>query len=169
MFNTNWAIFQLYHGENKLHFDEMMMMSTFYKTWHSWQGVLNTTLRDEVCQWLAAGLWFSPGTPASSTHKTDSYDIIERHAELDFHSAISLKQQSTGKHVAPLWNIILTLETTMLREVTNCNIWYDQGSNPQFTKQSRESCIVKSLQDHNFINLIPFFHKLKWKLYRCSF
>jgi hypothetical protein len=25
----------------------------------SWQGVLDTTLRDKVCQWLAAGLWFS--------------------------------------------------------------------------------------------------------------
>ena len=26
LFNANGAIFQLYHGENKLHFDEMMMM-----------------------------------------------------------------------------------------------------------------------------------------------
>jgi hypothetical protein len=29
----------------------------------------------KVCQWLAAGLWFSPGTPVSSTNKTDSHDI----------------------------------------------------------------------------------------------
>ena len=27
---TDWAIFHLYHDENKLHFDEMMMMSTLY-------------------------------------------------------------------------------------------------------------------------------------------
>jgi hypothetical protein len=27
LFNTKWALFQLYHGENKLYFDEMMMMS----------------------------------------------------------------------------------------------------------------------------------------------
>jgi hypothetical protein len=26
-------------------------------------GVLDTTLCDNVCQWLAAGQWFSPGTP----------------------------------------------------------------------------------------------------------
>ena len=25
LFNTKWGIFQLYHGENKLHIDEMMM------------------------------------------------------------------------------------------------------------------------------------------------
>jgi hypothetical protein len=41
------------------------------------RGILNTTLCDKVCQWLAAGLWFSPGTPNSSTNKTDQHDIIE--------------------------------------------------------------------------------------------
>jgi len=42
---------------------------------HSWQGALNTTLCDKVCQWLAAGRWFSQGTPVSSTNKTDCHDI----------------------------------------------------------------------------------------------
>ena len=43
------------------------------------RGVLDTILCDKVCQWLAAGLWFSPGTPVSSTNKTachDSYKIL---------------------------------------------------------------------------------------------
>ena len=31
---------------------------------------LATTLCDKVCQWLAEGRWFSPGTPVSSTNKT---------------------------------------------------------------------------------------------------
>jgi hypothetical protein len=35
------------------------------------RGVLNTTLCDKVCQWLAAGQWFSLGTPVSSTNKTN--------------------------------------------------------------------------------------------------
>ena len=30
LFNTNSAIFQLYHGENKLIFNEMMMRSALY-------------------------------------------------------------------------------------------------------------------------------------------
>ena len=30
---------------------------------------------DKVCQWLATGRWFSPGTPVSSTNKTDHHDI----------------------------------------------------------------------------------------------
>jgi hypothetical protein len=38
------------------------------------RGVLDTTLCDKVCQWLATGRWFSP---VSSTHKTDCHDITE--------------------------------------------------------------------------------------------
>jgi hypothetical protein len=37
----------------------------------------STTLCDKVCQWLAAGRWFSPGTTVSSTNKTDHHDITE--------------------------------------------------------------------------------------------
>jgi len=33
-------------------------------------GVLDTTLCDKVCQWLAVGRWFSLGTPVTSTNKT---------------------------------------------------------------------------------------------------
>jgi hypothetical protein len=40
-------------------------------------GVLDTTLCDKVCQWLATGRWFSPGTPVSSTNKIDLHDIAE--------------------------------------------------------------------------------------------
>ena len=39
--------------------------------------VLDTTLCDKVCQWLVTDLWFSPGTPVSSTNKTDRHDITE--------------------------------------------------------------------------------------------
>ena len=36
-----------------------------------------TTLCDNICQWLATGRWFSPGTPVSSTNKTDCHGITE--------------------------------------------------------------------------------------------
>jgi len=39
--------------------------------------VLYTTLYDKLCQWLAAGRWFSLGTAVSSTNKTDHQDITE--------------------------------------------------------------------------------------------
>ena len=40
-------------------------------------GVLDTTLCDKVCQWLAAGQWFSLDIPVSSTNNTDRHDIAE--------------------------------------------------------------------------------------------
>ena len=40
-------------------------------------GVLDTTLCDKVCQWLATGRWFSLGTTVSFTNKTDYHDITE--------------------------------------------------------------------------------------------
>jgi hypothetical protein len=43
----------------------------------SWRGVLDTTLCDNVCQWLVAGRWFSPGTPVSSANTNDVHDITE--------------------------------------------------------------------------------------------
>jgi hypothetical protein len=53
---------------------------------HSWRGVLDTTLCDKVCQWLAAGRWFSPGTPVSSTNKTDRHDTTEILLKVDLNT-----------------------------------------------------------------------------------
>jgi hypothetical protein len=36
-----------------------------------------TTLCYTVCQWLAAGRWFSPGPPISSINKAERHDIAE--------------------------------------------------------------------------------------------
>ena len=41
------------------------------------RGLLNTTLCDRVCQWLATDRWFSQGPPVSITNKTDRHDIAE--------------------------------------------------------------------------------------------
>ena len=41
------------------------------------QDLLDTTLSDKICQWLAVGRWFSPGTPVSSTIITDRHDITK--------------------------------------------------------------------------------------------
>jgi hypothetical protein len=40
-------------------------------------GVHDTALCNKVCQWLAAGSWFSSGTPVSSSNKSDIHDITE--------------------------------------------------------------------------------------------
>ena len=51
--------------------------NTYTCTWHSWQGVIVTTLGDKVYQWLAVGQWFSPGTMVFSTSKIDHFKITK--------------------------------------------------------------------------------------------
>ena len=55
-----------------------------WNQYRSWRSVLDTTLLDKVCQWLAAGRWFSPCTPVSSTNKTARHDITEIHDQWFF-------------------------------------------------------------------------------------
>ena len=74
------------------------------------------TLCDKVCQWHAAGRWFSPGPPVSSTNKTDRNDITEILLKvalntikpkqfLDTQLLIS-KTSNTWRYVVPLVRII---------------------------------------------------------------
>ena len=44
---------------------------------HTWWSVLDTTLRDKIYLSLAAGRWFSLGTPVSSINETDHHNITE--------------------------------------------------------------------------------------------
>ena len=60
------------------------------------QFVLDITLCDKVCQWLC------PGTPVSSTNKTDHHDI----AEISFKVVLNTKNQPTDIKILnnPMFN-----------------------------------------------------------------
>ena len=62
------------------------------------------TLCDEVCKWLAAGRWFSPGTLYSTTTKTDNNDKTEILVKLALYTIILyvIYCQSYGAISAPL-------------------------------------------------------------------
>ena len=105
MFQLYHGEFQLYHGEFQLLFNITIMpyfvleeavvvdhiAARFTTTcainayrytscefeYRSWPGALDTTLCDKVCQIFVVDRWISPGTPVSSTNKTDSHDITE--------------------------------------------------------------------------------------------
>ena len=84
--------------------------------------MLDTALCDKVCQRLAAGQWFSTGTPVSFTNKTDCHDITE----------ILLK--------VALNTSTLTLELTgyQIKSVKQPNEW---GSNSCLTKRNNISAV----------------------------
>jgi hypothetical protein len=57
--------------------------------------------------WLEDGVIYCCLTPTQQFFDDEVHFVLDQHAELDFCSARSLKQQSTGRHVAPQRHIIL--------------------------------------------------------------
>jgi len=69
----------------------------------------DTTLCDQVCQWLVAGRWFSQCRPISSTNKTDHHDITEILLKvalntINLNHKTSILEIGTTKH--SWWNTI---------------------------------------------------------------
>jgi len=58
--------------------------------------VMCTTLCDNVCQWLAAGRWFSP---VSSTNKTDRHDISEMLLKVALNTIKPTNQSTTVENM----------------------------------------------------------------------
>ena len=82
----------------------------------SWQGVLDTTLCDKFCQWLATGQWFSPGIPVSSTNKIDCHDITE----------ILLKVALNTINLNPQWHFQQYVSIMSVLLGGNLCIWWKQ-------------------------------------------
>jgi hypothetical protein len=80
-----------------------------------------TTLCGKVCQWLAAGWWFSPGTPVSSTNKTDSHDITEilLKVALNIINHYCSNQMKNKKYYNKVPIMYYSEKTTDLLQVTN--------------------------------------------------
>ena len=72
----SWSWSYCNWNNNYLHNQCLSLLTLWFRT-SFMAGVLDTSLCDKVCQWLTAGQWFSPGTPVSSTNKTDRHDITE--------------------------------------------------------------------------------------------
>ena len=79
----------------------------------SWRGVFDTTLYDKVCQWLATGQLFSPGTLISSTNKTDHHDIS---LNFYFESRLFMSKRQILNHDSPCQKGRFWIATLCVRE-----------------------------------------------------
>ena len=88
-----------------------------------WRCVLETTLCDKVCQWLATGRWFSPDTPVSSTNKTDRNDITEMLLKV----ALNTITLTLTRYWRVNWWMTFTLDNSFLfiLHICNYNTWQD--------------------------------------------
>ena len=106
----------------------------------SWGGVLDTTLCDKVCQWLVAGLWFSPGTPVSSTNKVDRQDITAILLKV----ALNIITQSIIIKVVSLnpdHGEVYSMQHYVIKFLSD--LWQIVGSSPGTVKLDYKICICK--------------------------
>ena len=102
-------------------------------------GALNTTLCDQVCQWLATGLWFSPGPPISSTYKTDRHDITEILLKVALNT-ITLTHNFVKQYLIGLNNFWLHAIKYILWLNNYSYIW--QGWKKERTRYNSNSCLA---------------------------
>ena len=83
------------------------------------RGVIDTTLRDKVCQCLATGQCFSPGTPISSTNKTDHHEITEILLKVALNNIILTKAKLVKlahvSYTGTVFKVRFTHESSLLR------------------------------------------------------
>jgi hypothetical protein len=73
------------------------------------KGALDSVASDKVCQLLAHGQWFSPGTAYSSTTKTGRHDIAETLLKVELNTinqtkSIQTSWRLTSKFLVPYGN-----------------------------------------------------------------
>ena len=79
--------------------------------------------------------------------------VLDQHAELDFFSASSLKQQSVDRHDAPLWHIILITSQTFFALTPKWCMLIGEAANRNFTvfgliRRGLEPMIYHTWGDH---------------------
>ena len=75
---------------------------------------------DKVCQWLTTGRWFSPGTPVSSTNKTNLHDVTEILLKVTFNTTIPPSINYACHTCTIMWEILFTLLPSCLTIVKSC-------------------------------------------------
>ena len=109
------------------------------------QGVLDTTLCNKVCQWLATGRMFSPSTPVSSTNKTDHHDITEILLKVAFNTINPNQSSYTTwfNHITTLyWNTSRVHHTSWTRLDLIILLHYKNTSRVHHTPWTRLDLII---------------------------
>jgi hypothetical protein len=103
--------------------------------------------------------------------------LFNEHAELDFYSASSLKQQSADRHVVPLGQMLFLLNAACLVEkqqipILESLVWPDRDSNPWSNALEASTLIMIKYNICTLLENIKFICNSLWnrteKLAKCS-
>ena len=107
---------------------------------------LDTTLCYKVCQWLVAGRWFSPGTPTSSTNKTDCHNITEILSKVVFNTITTVTTLKT--------RIILFMQVLKISSRAIMGDNFNNCKNVNYSWNATCACtlyVVKNLIGESFV------------------
>jgi hypothetical protein len=123
----------------------------------SWRDILDTTLCDKVCQWLATGRWFSPATPVSSINKSDLHDIAEILLKLSLNT---INHKSTRPCCVLSWRVSNTYVIVVGLKPT---IYHTRGEHVSFflslyisTNKGHPACKRKGAKT-SYLKLSPWY------------
>ena len=94
--------------------------------------------------------------------------VLDQHAELDFNSAMSLKQQSEDRHVAPLGHMILIPSQSVFALTPWCCVLSEEATNTNFIVFGliRSSNPRSTTLDASTLTIIPSMRSLYyWRLH----
>jgi hypothetical protein len=136
-------------------------------------------IRYNICQWLATVWWLSPGTPVSSTNKTDRHDMTEILLKLlDCYNKIPLNllyNRVSGVMVSELVSISVRVKiklhtfdmccfssnhTTLRRNIIDWSAWnLDNVSKWEHYKNTTErESLVKDIRINVFSEMKSILH-----------
>ena len=116
-----------------------------------WRGVLDTTLCDNVCQWLAASQWFTLGTPVSSTNKTDLHDIHIVESDVKHHN-----YNSNTVYVLCMYYVCIMLIMYVAHQGCVVTIIRDQTTELLIMYVAHQGCVVTIIRDQTTELLIMY-------------
>ena len=82
--------------------------------------------------------------------------VLDEHAELDLHSASSLKQQSVDRHVAPLGHIIIMPSQPVFALSPECCVLSEEATNPRSTALEASTLTVTPQMRCHFLTFILY-------------
>jgi len=111
--------------------------------------LLDATLFDKVCQWLATGQWFSPNLPVTSTNKTDHHDIIK--------ILLKVALNTTTLNLTPGWLLvashsaakIMHIQSSQSVSVRTDKIWLEPVK-----------CQISPVQKSDIVSDLSWYQKL---------
>jgi hypothetical protein len=101
-----------------------------------------TTLCEKVCQWQAAGRWFSPGIPIYTTNKGDRRNIPE----------ILLKVALNTMTLTPITNELYIIKNVLLSTCSRLLLYYKWSLNHHSPPPPHT---LKHCPNNIFVSVIP--------------